>query len=191
MCRRRTSTASINERNMYVEKVNRRPIYRAAAATDSSKTTTLHRQVTDPTPERDIKITLTVKEEELLVSFLMKFAYRGVPLSKNHFKEAIEIFVNRMDPTRRLILPVRFWNPGRAFLRGFEIGAHPRSRFQSPCEKRPTALPLSTTRFWQHTLRFFISSLSKTPSTPAAYVTLMNPRWLPNEKCLVSHLQRN
>ena len=93
---------------MYVEKVNRRPIYRAAAATDSSKTTTLHRQVTDPTPERDIKITLTVKEEELLVSFLMKFAYRGVPLSKNHFKEAIEIFVNRMDPTRRLILPVRF-----------------------------------------------------------------------------------
>ena len=121
MGRRKTSPSSINERNMRraITAVNRGQTYRAAAAAHCLKTITLHRRVTGPPLKRAIKMTLTMKEEALIVPFLQTFAHRGIPLSQNHLKEAIAIYVNRMDPTRRLLLPFRCGIPGRAFLRGF------------------------------------------------------------------------
>lgn len=93
--------------------------YRATAAANWAKTTTLHCRVTDPPPKPAMKTALTVEEEDFLVSFLTKFAHRAVPLTQKHLKGAIAICVNRMDPTRRFLLSFHFGIPGGAFPRGF------------------------------------------------------------------------
>ena len=88
MGRRRTSTASINERSMRpaVSAVNRRQTYHAATAANCVETIALHRRFTGPPHERAMKTTLTVKGEDHLVSCLTKFAHRGMPLTQNNLK---------------------------------------------------------------------------------------------------------
>ena len=137
MDRRRTSTSSINERNRRraVVAVNCGQSYRAAAASNCVKTFTLHRRVSRRPPESTMKNKITVKVEDLLVFPLKNFAHRGVRLAKENLNEAIVLCVNRMDTTRRLLLPFHFGNPGRPFQRGFGNRHKATLSFSKPLRK--------------------------------------------------------
>ena len=94
---------------------------------------TLHRHVTSPPRGPIRKIALARKEEEeILVSFLRKFANRGVPLIRRHLQDALKILVNSMDPARRYMLLFRNGVPGRAFLRAFRRRHEAELSFSKP-----------------------------------------------------------
>ena len=115
-----------------VAAIKRGMTYREAAAKHCVKRSTLHARVTSPPRKRNMKIALTNKEEDLLVSFLIKLANRGVPLTQEHLQEAVKILVNGMDPKRRFMLPFRHGVPGRAFLGGFRQRHKDKLSFAKP-----------------------------------------------------------
>ena len=93
--------------------------YRAPAMKHDVSPSTLHLRVNGPPASPSRRIALTEKEEDRLVSFLVSFANRGVPLTQAHLREAVAIMVNGTDPTRRMLLPFRRGVPGSGYLRGF------------------------------------------------------------------------
>lgn len=66
---------------------------------------------------------LTTTEEELVVTLLIRYAERGMPLRRPVLKEAIAIVVSRMLPVRRRILKFKNSKPGDRYLRDF-VGRH-------------------------------------------------------------------
>ena len=134
MGRRTNSLKGINEKNitLAVATIIRGMTYHEAGAKHCVKRNTLHTPVTSPPRKRIMTLALTNKEEDLLVSFLIKFAKRGVRLIQGHFLEAVNILVNDMDHTRRFVLPFRHGVPGRALLRGFRERHKDKFSFAKP-----------------------------------------------------------
>lgn len=56
--------------------------------------------------------TLTKVEEETIVSLLIRYGDRGLPLRRVHLKEAVSAFVSRILPVRRRLLQFKFFIPG-------------------------------------------------------------------------------
>ena len=109
--------------------------YRRVASTFHIPIASLHARVTNPSriPQKPgRKRALTEREEELLVAFLVKFAQKGVPLSQQHLREAVETIIGRMLLARRLHLPFSRFSPGPAFLRSFR-----RRHARSICFAKP------------------------------------------------------
>ena len=106
--------------------------YRAAAMKHDVSPSTLHLRVNGPPASPSRRISLTEKEEDRLVSFLVSFANRGIPLTQAHLREAVAIMVNGMDPTRRMLLTFRRGVPGRGYLRGFRRRHKEKLAFRKP-----------------------------------------------------------
>ena len=65
------------------------------------------------------RLVLLPSEEGLIVSFLLNFAQRGLPLTQPHLREAIKIIVDGMPPVHRLAIPFKSHGPSRYYIRSF------------------------------------------------------------------------
>eukprot|EP00171_Calliarthron_tuberculosum_P001518 IDg1518t1 len=72
------------------------------------------------------------EEEKVIVDLLQYYANKGLPLSRLHAQEAIQLFVSRLPPSRRAALPFRDGRPGGKFMRNFALRNRDRLRFAKP-----------------------------------------------------------
>ena len=70
------------------------------------------------TPGR--RCALTLREEQVILDTLLKYADHGVPLNRTHLREAISLFVSSLPKERKCNLPFKNAVPGYWYLRGFE-----------------------------------------------------------------------
>lgn len=72
------------------------------------------------------------EEEKVIVDLLCRYAERGIPLSRDHLKEAFALFIARLPMVRQVKLPFHDGRPGPKFLRGFTRRNKDRLRYVRP-----------------------------------------------------------
>lgn len=89
---------------------------RAAARLHSVNYNALQRRLRRTLSKPGRKPCLLPEEEKLIVNAALWFADNGTPLSKEGLKDAIELFVKRLQLSRRTKLPFKNGIPGKHFI---------------------------------------------------------------------------
>ena len=93
--------------------------YRSVSKKYNLSYSTLFRRANGAVQKNGRRLALLPREEGLIVSFLLKFAQRGMPLTQLHLREAIKIIVEGMPPARRQALPFKSDGPSQYYIRIF------------------------------------------------------------------------
>ena len=63
---------------------------------------------------------LTKEEERTVVQMVLKYADRGIPLTREHVRDAIQMLVHSLPEKRKSMIPFRDGRPGVKYMRLFE-----------------------------------------------------------------------
>jgi len=79
------------------------------------------------------RFALTKEEEEVILNTILRFADRGIPLNRDHVREAVHITVETFPADRRAKLPFKDSYPGKKWLASFYKRHKDKLKYTVPC----------------------------------------------------------
>jgi len=95
-------------------------VYRVARSTLQDRISSSRRRQTRIRRVAGRRRQFSEAEEDVIISTLVAFADKGVPLNRRHLQEAFKTFIGQLAPSRRAAMPFRNGVPGWRFLTDFE-----------------------------------------------------------------------